>query len=578
MSRLRSFSLLSSLGAALLVHAACEPEGVVPDDTAETDDSGDASDTTSEDTSDSVNPDIPNGNLGSIFLANYLDEPGQDLPVTELIGVFADDLDGLVNAARCVKHSHCATETPALPGAEVDHDTTLRFDATGKTLYRVANPLRVGSHSAGIATGPIPYNYSSAPTGWQPGEALGIKIDVGDWGAYNGSADITLPPVIRPTSPSPASPVAAVSNEKLRFTWESGGEGDVYLDVFSGSFWRTVWLADTGSYELDLSTIPFDPTATTAKVHLSRQSEGTARINGNEIDLVARSTQRYTINLTNISSRTKLTPAEDCADATSSGTTPAGSYYGRINGTTGNLNPGATGCTEAAAPGAEGLVKVVVPPSNQLTATYNVLDGKPVAYLLTDCADASDGSCLVGDADTYASSTSPITLTWLNDGPSDRVLYLALDAVDANGLFTLDLAVREVNVLTPYETCEEALAAAPVASGSYVGSLASFQNSLSMPSTCTNYATAGRDGFVKVSLRAGETLDATYLTIGRDTSFYLLGDCAGTASVCLDGADATYSGQTESLSYTATTDRDVILGLDCFSSDNTDFTLELDLR
>src|SRR5690606_14994376 len=106
-----------------------------------------------------------------------------------------------------------------------------------KTFYRVGSPLRLGSHSAPIATGPNPFNFTSGPTGWQPGQTLGLKTDIGDWGPYNGTADITLPDVVRPTTPSPAAAVTAVSNESLQITWEAG-DGDVYLDVFSDGFWR----------------------------------------------------------------------------------------------------------------------------------------------------------------------------------------------------------------------------------------------------------------------------------------------------------------------------------------------------
>ena len=88
--------------------------------------------------------------------------------------------------------------------------------------------------------------------------------------------------------------------------------------------------------------------------------------------------------------------------------------------------------------------------------------------------------------------------------------------------------------------------------------LASFQVDLclaagdySAPSGgCTGYTSAGNDVVYKIYLAAGETFTATE-TGDHDSALWVVTDCANTAGTCVAGADDTFSGDTEIVSFVA---------------------------
>lgn len=66
---------------------------------------------------------------------------------------------------------------------------------------------------------------------------------------------------------------------------------------------------------------------------------------------------------------------------------------------------------------------------------------------------------------------------------------------------------------------------------------------------CTGYAAAGRDVVYKFWAAAGEAINLTYTTTA-DGSFYIVSDCADPVGSCVVGADATFTGQPESIVHT----------------------------
>ena len=71
-------------------------------------------------------------------------------------------------------------------------------------------------------------------------------------------------------------------------------------------------------------------------------------------------------------------------------------------------------------------------------------------------------------------------------------------------------------------------------------------------STCTGYSSAGKDVVYKIYLAAGESFMATQ-TGAHDSALWLATNCPNINGTCVAGADDTFSGQTEVLSYTAPT-------------------------
>ncbi|MDO9170380.1 MAG: choice-of-anchor J domain-containing protein [bacterium] len=67
---------------------------------------------------------------------------------------------------------------------------------------------------------------------------------------------------------------------------------------------------------------------------------------------------------------------------------------------------------------------------------------------------------------------------------------------------------------------------------------------------CTGYTSAGNDVVYKIYLAAGESFIATE-TGEHDSALWLVTDCANTAGTCVAGADDTFGGDTEVLSYAA---------------------------
>jgi len=68
-------------------------------------------------------------------------------------------------------------------------------------------------------------------------------------------------------------------------------------------------------------------------------------------------------------------------------------------------------------------------------------------------------------------------------------------------------------------------------------------------SGCTGYAAAGLDVVYAINLTADGVLDVAY-TSEADASLYLITDCANPLGSCLIGADDTFSGEAEQISYT----------------------------
>ena len=68
--------------------------------------------------------------------------------------------------------------------------------------------------------------------------------------------------------------------------------------------------------------------------------------------------------------------------------------------------------------------------------------------------------------------------------------------------------------------------------------------------SCTGYSAAGNDVVYSINLAEGETFNVTELG-DHDNSMYLVTDCADPVNTCVAGADDTYTGDPEVITYTA---------------------------
>ena len=164
--------------------------------------------------------------------------------------------------------------------------------------------------------------------------------------------------------------------------------------------------------------------------------------------------------------------------------------------------------------------------------------------------------------------------------------------VDHKG-HTLDLvATSEVSFTGEYfyvggrtqielsNTCGEALTAPVTQSGGYWGRLKNWGftdviDPISNPA-CTGWMARGEEGLFHIQLEPLQNLTAEYILLDQDASMYVLEDCSD-VQTCVSGADLTYSGDAEFLSYFNETDevKDLYLVADGYTSTDGVFYMDL---
>ena len=70
------------------------------------------------------------------------------------------------------------------------------------------------------------------------------------------------------------------------------------------------------------------------------------------------------------------------------------------------------------------------------------------------------------------------------------------------------------------------------------------------PTSCTGYSAAGNDVVYSIYLTAGQTFTASQQG-AHDSSIYVVTDCYDPENTCVAGADATFTGDVETVSFTA---------------------------
>jgi hypothetical protein len=99
------------------------------------------------------------------------------------------------------------------------------------------------------------------------------------------------------------------------------------------------------------------------------------------------------------------------------------------------------------------------------------------------------------------------------------------------------------------DTCDGAIPIDRCTAGSLQGDLTNYTNNYDPGSggCADGYAEAGKDAVYLLNLVAGDVVNMTYLQFNYDTAFYIITDCSDPAGSCVIGADATFTGEPETI-------------------------------
>jgi hypothetical protein len=197
-------------------------------------------------------------------------------------------------------------------------------------------------------------------------------------------------------------------------------------------------------------------------------------------------------------------------------------------------------CLPRAAAGPDRVFEVEVEAGQQLDLEVRPASGDPAVYVLEGCGNAG-GACLVG-ADQPGSGAERVAPVFA----ADATVYVVVDGAAATPVEATVEARRRGG-----DTCADPYRVPPEG-GIFRGTTASFSADLGTPNqsgSCTGYAQAGADAVYRVTVPAGETVEAA-LASSWDAALYLVSTCAQAATTCLAGDDA---GSPERIRYTNTT-------------------------
>ena len=120
---------------------------------------------------------------------------------------------------------------------------------------------------------------------------------------------------------------------------------------------------------------------------------------------------------------------------------------------------------------------------------------------------------------------------------------------------------------------------------SYTGTLfSSLTNSqtLTAANNCTAFDSAnGPDAIYQVTLLPNQTIDVSQSSVDEDSVVYILTDCGDNGLSCLDGGDDTFTGGTETATYTNTTGANLtvfVVADSYFSSATEAFDIDITVR
>lgn len=525
---------MRAIVAVTALLAACTPQYLV--DTGDTADDGNVP---YQEPTGIVDPDDSGEGhrQGSVVLVHTTTPSGATS--TSLRAMFANDLSGLVDAPECLldPDGACLTALPAdddgfidLSGVGPDPATIDWVDAGATvTLGSFVAP----AVSDGL-TSTLYYSADFTET-WPSGQPVGLAI-AGDFGAYAGSADISVPKIPNITAPSDGEPIVLSPGMTIPIRWEPGDSGIFYLRVTSDRVDRLFALVDDGAYDLDPDVLGLASGGVTFRA--GRWEHATVSVDeADEIQIWARAESRITTRVVDPTAYTALTLPDTCAGAIKTGALATGTYAYAVDvgGSSPTLDPGAGSCLAYGAPGADALIPVDVLAGHTLVVEYQAIDGDGAVYLLSDCEDAS--TCVQG-----AHGTGTERIIYPNESGALESMYLVVDGYGPTSAGLLDIQLGNLTTLPHADTCTE-IGGIPDASATT--SRISMADLTDSAATGCHAGLSGPEFSVPLTIPGGSDVQIDVRSDTADLALSLVTDCA--APECLVAAnDGLYE---ESLHY-----------------------------
>lgn len=228
-------------------------------------------------------------------------------------------------------------------------------------------------------------------------------------------------------------------------------------------------------------------------------------------------------------------PATDCGSVGTAGVLGTGVVYGTLVGHNATLDPGATGCSGAPAPGGEALFRVELQPGEGIDASLPDPFGQHL-YLVSDCSDPA--TCVVG----ALANPGPARVVWANTSGTVEQWTLVVDGGPgmSSPVYRLDTVLGPIAPLPDADTCADAALLSALGNGRWIGSdLGGLVDELNPGvSGCTARELSGPDAMVPIHLEPGEIVSIR--SVGGD-SLYAVTDCLD-ATTCV-GASEVWAGQ-----------------------------------
>lgn len=209
-----------------------------------------------------------------------------------------------------------------------------------------------------------------------------------------------------------------------------------------------------------------------------------------------------------------------------------------------------------AAPGA--------PVIQSFTAAPQQISPGSAATLSWDVTGATDVTIDNGIGTQATMGTTMVT-------PATTTTY-TLTANGAGGTTSAQVTVTVASVVG--DTCADAFHI--TSSGTYTGNTLTAANDYAQSNSCTGYSSSGPDIVYRVTLSAGDRLQASLQPSNGswDSSIYLVTSCSNISSSCVAGQD---NGNPEQIDYTTLTSGDFFLIVDGFAGAGGTYALTIDI-
>jgi hypothetical protein len=184
--------------------------------------------------------------------------------------------------------------------------------------------------------------------------------------------------------------------------------------------------------------------------------------------------------------------------------------------------------------------------------------------------DACDGSILAYDDDGGPGLFSLIS-QFIAPHPGTYYVKVRGYSQTTVGAYTLFLWCTDLPLPPPNDRCEGAYPIERCTAGTLDGTLSNYTNDYDpwggpQPS-CTGWTARGRDATYQLDLQMADICHFVYTQYVDDASFYIVTDCDNVNQSCVIGADATVTGEPETIDWTCPAPGTYFLILDAYGTD-----------